>query len=202
MTILLTAAPALADALDSQIAANRGSALPINGDLDWTANASAANQAANLTLSHTSLGHLSSICSRSAEIVGTGPSLDLIFAAFRSSPLHWAELTDPGWTAMGSGVATGSDGALYVSVVFCQGAGGANPAPAPAPAPAPPPPTAPQPAATPVAPVVEPVSIDIVGLLNAVLTTSLDSLTTDDGGDDPIASLGSRYLTRATVFIV
>lgn len=204
LTMLLTAIPASADSVDAQVAASRGSSLPINGDLEWTANNSASSQAANLAIGHTSLGHLSSICARAAEIVGTGPSLDLIFAGFRNSGPHWSKLVDPGWTAMGAGVATGSDGALYVSVVFCEGAGGSTPPPPPPPPPEPAPapsPTAPSvaPAAAPtptVAPEPTPLSIDLVGLLSAVLTTSLDSLTTEDGDEDPIAAIGLRYLTE------
>lgn len=197
------ALPASADAVDSAVAAARGTGLATQSDAEATANASAARQAAAQNISHASISHLTSVCSRAAEIVGVGPSLDLIFAGFRASPNHWAKLTDPGWTSMGTGAAEGADGRLYVSVVFCAGAGGT---PAPAPAPSPPPvqppvarpqtppdassqrasggPTPPNVAST--SPVFE---VDLVGLITAILTTSLDSLTSDDSPADPVAVL-------------
>ncbi len=204
--------PASADAVDSAVASARGGGLAIQSDAEATANASASRQAANLTVSHASISHLTSVCARAAEIVGSGPSVDLVFAGFRGSPNHWSKLTDPGWTSMGTGAVVGADGKVYVSVVFCQGAGGSSPAP-PATAP-PPPPADPAPAAapsTPGTPAVTPrtpaaqpdsgtidvpaVEVDLVGLLTAILTTSLDSLTAEHDVDDPIAALLDRYVT-------
>ena len=163
--------------------------------------------AANLTVSHASIGHLTSVCSRAAEIVGSGPSIDLVFAGFRGSPTHWSVLSDPGWTSMGTASAQGADGKLYVAVVFCEGAGGSSappppqtPPPAPASPPAHTPPadesTPAQPAArSPLAEKTVPdIEVDLVGLLTAILTTSLDSLTAEDDLDDPIASLLERYV--------
>ena len=180
--------------------------LPASADAVDTAVA-AARQAANLTVSHASIGHLTSVCSRAAEIVGSGPSIDLVFAGFRGSPTHWSVLSDPGWTSMGTASAQGADGKLYVAVVFCEGAGGSSappppqtPPPAPASPPAHTPPadesTPAQPAArSPLAEKTVPdIEVDLVGLLTAILTTSLDSLTAEDDLDDPIASLLERYV--------
>lgn len=200
--VLFGALPATAGAVDSAVAAARGGGLPTHGDLEWTANNSAANQAANLALGHTGLGHLTSICSRAAEIVGTGPSVDLIFVGFRNSATHYSKLVDPAWTAMGTGVATGSNGALYVSVVFCvesNPSGSTTPAPTPEPAPSPTP-TAPSPGSTSgsnapahSASTAEPtVELDLMGLLSALLTTSLDSLTVPSDVS-PIATLGGDF---------
>lgn len=207
--------PASADAVDSAVAAGRGAGLAIQSDAEATANASASRQAANLTVSHASISHLTSVCDRAAEIVGSGPSVELVFAGFRGSPNHWSKLTDPGWTSMGTGAVVGADGKVYVSVVFCQGAGG-SPAPppppattpSPEPAPAPPPadqPAPPSPAGGPAAsqssqpsartPAVPAVEVDLVGLLTAILSTSLDSLTAEHQLDDPIAAILDRYVT-------
>jgi hypothetical protein len=202
------ALPASADAVDSAVAAARGSGLAIQSDAEATANASASRQAANLAISHASISHLTSVCTRAAEIVGSGPSVDLVFSAFRGSPNHWSKLTDPGWTSMGTGAVVGADGKVYVSVVFCQGAGGSPappPAPAPQPAPSPAPAPAPggsagattAPASQPAAGTVEmpDVEVDLVGLLTAILTTSLDSLTAEHDAEDPIASILERYVS-------
>lgn len=198
--------PASADAVDSAVAAARGGGLAIQADAEATANASASRQAANQAISHASLSHLTSVCSRAAEIVGSGPTVELVFSAFRGSPDHWSKLTDPSWTSMGTGAAIGADGKVYVAVVFCQGSGGAPPPPPSPPPPSPPAPAAPQPptaprsgSATP-APTVETaevpqVEVDLVGLLTAILTTSLDSLTSEQDADDPIAGILDRYVT-------
>lgn len=220
LALYLIALPASADAVDSAVAATRGSGLAIQGDAEATANASAARQAANGAISHASLGHLTSVCERAAEIVGAGPSIDMIFASFRASPNHLSKLLDPGWTSTGTGVATGADGKLYVAVVFCQSAAAAPaPPPAPAPAPAPPPAPTPQPAPAPASPApssiqprsapteaspIQPtpapaeiqadIKVDILGLITAVLGTSLDSLTADPATDTHMAAVLQRYV--------
>ena len=218
LALSVTALPAGADAVDSAVAAIRGSGLAIQGDAEATANASASRQAANGSLSHASLGHLTSVCSRAAEIVGAGPSVDMIFAGFRSSPNHMSKLTDPGWTSMGTGIATGADGKLYVAVVFCQGAAAPAPpppAPAPTPAPAPSPTPTPTPAPSGPAPSTPPnvssapasptpssntptpavtIEMDIMGLITAVLGTSLDSLTSEPSTDTHMASVLQRFV--------
>ena len=211
--------PASADAVDSAVAAARGAGLAIQSDAEATANASASRQAANVTVGHASISHLTSVCARAAEIVGSGPSVELVFAGFRGSPNHWSKLTDPGWTSMGTGAVVGADGKVYVSVVFCQGAGGSSTpppppppsAPAPSPSPAAPPPPADQPAppsseapeasatqSSPPSvgkPAIPEVEVDLVALLTAILTTSLDSLTADSDLDGPIAAILDRYVT-------
>ena len=200
--------PASADAVDSAVAAARGGGLAIQSDAEATANASASRQAADLAISHAPISHLTSVCARAAEIVGTGPSVDLVFAGFRGSPNHWSKLTDPGWTSMGTGAVVGSDGKVYVSVVFCQGPGGSPAPPPPAAAPTPPPadqPAAPAPVSgTSAAPPSQPdagtvdipeVDVDLVGLLTAILTTSLDSLTSEHQMNDPIAAILDRFVT-------
>ena len=207
LLLCLGALPASAGSVDSAVAVARGSSLDIQPDAEATANASASRQAANQTVSHASIAHLTSVCSRAAEIVGSGPNVDLVFAGFRGSPNHWSKLSDPGWTSMGTGAAVGADGKVYVSVVFCQGSGG-SPAPSPSPSPAPqpadqPPPPGPAPGAgsTPAAQSkagavdIPEVEVDLVGLLTAILTTSLDSLTAEDEFDDPIAAILDRYVT-------
>lgn len=213
------ALPASADAVDSAVATARGGALSIQADAEATANASASRQAADQSISHASISHLTSVCARAGEIVGAGPNVDLVFAGFRNSPNHWSKLTDPGWTSMGTGAVVGADGKVYVSVVFCEGAGGSPaPPPDPAPAPSPPPPAdpppppaepppateaapsaAPAPASQPEAEVLEvpEVEVDLVGLLTAILTTSLDSLTSEHEHEhtDPIAAILDLYVS-------
>lgn len=196
--------PASADAVDSAVAAARGAALGIQPDAEATANASASRQATNQAIGHASLSHLMSVCTRAAEIVGSGPSVELVFTGFRGSPNHWSKLSDPGWTSMGTGAVVGADGKVYVSVVFCQGAGGSvspPPPPPPAPPPPPPPPQAPNAPSASVSgaaaqtvgtPEIE---VDLVGLLTAILTTSLDSLTAEHDLNDPIAAILDRYVT-------
>lgn len=157
LALALTAAPAGADEVDAAVAAARGAGLPTASDLEETANASAAAQAAAGSLFHASIGSLTSLCAAAAEIVGRGPSVSAIFSAFRTSSLHWKELSDPGWTSMGTGLVAGGDGNLYVSVVFCRQSGASAPgtrstrpsgsgtAPARSPVAAPPPPPPPPP---------------------------------------------------------
>jgi hypothetical protein len=52
------------------------------------------------------------------ENVGMGGDLDAISAAFMNSPKHRANLLDPRWNWVGTGVATGANGLLYVVQVF------------------------------------------------------------------------------------
>jgi hypothetical protein len=129
-TVALVAAPAAADELDAAVAAARGSSLPIRSEVEQTARASAARQADANTIGHHSIGHLTAICYQASEVVGHGPDIASIFVAFRNSPGHWAEITKSGWTAMGTGAATASDGSIYVSVIFCKEK---SPSPAPSP---------------------------------------------------------------------
>lgn len=168
-TLALLAAPAGADEVDSAVAAARGGGLPISSGPERVANASAASQAAAGSLFHTDISGLG--CAAAAEIVGKGPSVSSIFSAFRQSGVHWAKLSDPSWTSMGTGLATGGDGNLYVSVVFCRQEGAVAPG-ASTPVPATPAPASPSPRSSgrreatpppppPPPPPPEPVDVDI-----------------------------------------
>src|SRR5205814_7191192 len=85
-----------------------------------------------------------------AENVGYGPSFDATTSAFYSSPTHRANILG-NFTVVGVGVATGSDGTVWVTEEFAR----LKSAPAPAPAPRPAAPrvsrSAPRPAAPPAA---------------------------------------------------
>ncbi|MFP5333031.1 MAG: CAP domain-containing protein [Acidimicrobiia bacterium] len=120
VVMVLPAVPASADAVDSAVAAARGSSLPIRAELEQTAQSSASRQAANLQIAHTSLNSLTAICSNAGEIVGSGPSVQAVFDLFMQSGYHRDLLLSSNWTAMGTGAVTGSDGKIYVSVVFCR----------------------------------------------------------------------------------
>jgi hypothetical protein len=138
------AIPASADAVDSAVNGTRATPLSNRAELESVANASAANQASRGQLAHTSLSGLTSVCSAAGEIVGAGSSIPLIFELFLQSGTHRPLLLSSNWTAMGTGSATGVDGKIYVSVVFCteispSSGGAASPPPAPAPASEPPP---------------------------------------------------------------
>jgi hypothetical protein len=135
--ILASAPAALADEVDSAVAAARGGGLPIRAEVEQTAVSSAAAQASAGRLAHASLGHLLSICEAAGEVVGAGPDVAAVFDGFRQSSSHWSIITGSRWTAMGTGSAVGSDGLLYVSVVFCDEIASSTPTTAPAPAPAP-----------------------------------------------------------------
>ena len=139
VVLVLPAVPAAADAVDSAVASNRGSALPVRAELEQVANASASRQAANLQIAHTSLSSLTSICSSAGEIVGAAASVQRVFELFMESGYHRDLLRSSSWTAIGTGAVTGTDGKIYVSVVFCRELNPAS-APSPAPAPTPPPP--------------------------------------------------------------
>ena len=139
VVLVLPAVPAAADAVDSAVASTRGSALPVRAELEQVANASASRQAANLQIAHTSLSSLTSICSSAGEIVGAAASVQRVFELFMESGYHRDLLLSSAWTAMGTGAVTGTDGKIYVSVVFCRELNPAS-APSPAPAPSPPPP--------------------------------------------------------------
>ncbi|MGH8936827.1 MAG: hypothetical protein ACRDXD_11295 [Acidimicrobiia bacterium] len=127
--------PASAADLYSTTAAARGSALPRLDAAASVAAGSAAAQAAAGQLFHTGLSGLLGVCGSVAETVGRGPSVSAIFDAFQASGSHWSIISSSKWTSMGAGQATGADGLLYVSLVFCQGAGGSSQSAAPSAAP-------------------------------------------------------------------
>ena len=134
--LLVGVVPAQADDLAANVASSRGSALPVTPTIDAMAQASAQRQANNGAISHSSLAGVP--CEAAGEIVGKGPSIQVIWQAFKASPAHWELIMRPGWTSIGTGVASAGDGALYVAVIFCRSSGDPVPAaPASAPAPAP-----------------------------------------------------------------
>lgn len=130
VVLVLAGTPgAAADALSSRVAAARGAPLPIESSVDAAAQASARRQADAGELGHSSLGGLG--CSSAGEVVGSGPGIDAIWAGFRASGSHWSLITQPGWTSMGTGVATTDEGTVYVAVIFCRRDGETAPTPPP-----------------------------------------------------------------------
>jgi hypothetical protein len=116
----IAAAPASADDVAAHVGSARSESLPVIEAADWTADASAAAQAAAGTIFHTDLSGLLGRCVSAGEIVGMGPSLGAVFEAFDMSPPHRNILMNPAWNAIGTGRATGADGKVYVSVIFCS----------------------------------------------------------------------------------
>jgi hypothetical protein len=148
--LMLPAVSASADAVDSAVNGARSSSLPNRAELEQFANSSASRQAAAGAISHASLSSLTSICSSAGEIVGAGSSVQVVFDLFLKSSSHRSLLLSSAWTAMGTGLATGADGKLYIAVVFCtevSPSGGGAPPPPPPPPPSPPPPPPPSPTA-------------------------------------------------------
>lgn len=137
-----TASPAFADEVAAHVAGARSGSLPVVASADQVAGASAASQAAAGRLYHADLSGLLGPCDSVGEVVGTGPNVAVVFSGFRDSPAHMSIITNPAWTAMGTGQATGADGRVYISVVFCDQAGSATPAVAPPVAVSPPAPLA------------------------------------------------------------
>lgn len=123
------AGPAAADELLVKVNASRQASVTLLPAAETIAQRSAAAQATAGRLSHTSLNSLLEVCSAAGEVVGYGPTVDAIFDAFAASPTHWDIITAANWTSAGTGIAVGADGALYVSIVFCQGATDAPTAP-------------------------------------------------------------------------
>lgn len=96
-----------------------------------------------------------------AENVGTGPDVESIQAAFKNSPEHYQNMTDPAFTEIGVAVTYGANGALWVTLDFLQPippqqASTAAAAPAPGPAPQAPAPARPAPPLATPAPTVPP----------------------------------------------
>lgn len=137
--LLIPAIPASADAVDTAVNGARSTPLPVRAEVESVARSSASNQAATGQLAHTSLSGLTSVCTAAGEIVGAGNSIPAIFELFLQSSTHRPLLLGSNWTAMGTGAVTGSDGRIYVSVVFCQETNPGSGVPEPPP---PPPPTA------------------------------------------------------------
>ena len=116
--------------------ASRGLApLQVSGEQTGLAQQRAEINAANNQLAHTpSLpAGVSENWTNLGENVGAGGSVDTIWNAFLSSPRHFANLTNPGFTHIGIGVASNGSTQYVVHRFMALGA----PAPAPAPAPEP-----------------------------------------------------------------
>ena len=131
---LVAVPPALADEVGGHVNSVRSGSLPVLAGADQVAGASAAAQAAAGDIFHANLSGLLGTCDSVGEVVGTGPDVPSVFSAFRQSSSHWSIITNPAWTAMGTGLATGTDGMVYVAVVFCRQTSGAAPSVAPPPA--------------------------------------------------------------------
>ena len=117
---LVVASPAFADEVASQVSSFRGNSLPVVAYADQVAGGSAAAQAAAGDLFHTNISGLLGACESAGEVVGAGPDVPSVFAAFQQSGSHRSIINNPAWTAMGTGLATADDGTVYVSVVFCR----------------------------------------------------------------------------------
>ncbi len=176
---VLRAAPAAAAASDevrmlsliNQVRASVGAPpLTLDPAISAVARQWADTMAARGGISHNpAMGDQIGGWSRLAENVGYGPTLDWVHQALVESPRHYQNLSDPGYSLAGIGVAS-SGGYLYVAQNFVQPAGGgrpvmteepaavADPEPAPPPAAArsttPPPTARPDPPAPAPAPVV------------------------------------------------
>ena len=117
---LVVASPVLADEVAAQVSSFRGRSLPVVAAADQVAGGSAAAQAAAGNLFHTNISGLLGACDSVGEVVGTGSNVPDVFAAFQQSSSHRSIINNPAWTAMGTGLATGADGTVFVSVVFCR----------------------------------------------------------------------------------
>lgn len=113
------ASPAFADEVAAHVTGARSGSLPVVASADQVAGASAASQAAAGSVHHIDLSELLGPCDSAGEVVGAGSNVAAVFSSFRQSPAHWAIITNPTWTAMGTGQATGATGTVYISVVFC-----------------------------------------------------------------------------------
>lgn len=117
---LVVVAPALADDVAAHVTGFRGSALPVIQVADQAAAGSAAAQAAANNIFHADVSGLLGPCESVAEVVGSGPNVPAVFAAFRESSSHRSIILNPDWTGIGTGLAHATDGTTYVSVVFCR----------------------------------------------------------------------------------
>lgn len=119
--IALIAVPAVANDLESAVASARGGSLPTLSEAQSLAGASASAQAAAGKPFHSDLSPIIGTCDSAGEVVGMGPNIEMIFQEFARSGVHWSVITSSKWTSIGAAQKRGSDGYLYVSVIFCQG---------------------------------------------------------------------------------
>lgn len=131
LLVTLVASPALADDLDVAIANARGQTLASNSAAEQLAESSAAAQAAAGRIFHADLMPALGPCAAVGEVVGVGPDIATVVALLVQSPSHWHIISDREFTAVGSGQVRGSDGRVYVSVVFCVETPQAPPPPPP-----------------------------------------------------------------------
>jgi hypothetical protein len=137
--LLLVAGPARADDVSAAVATARGgSGLAVDGDLSAFAQAASSRQASAGDISHSNLNPLLGKCNAAGEVVGKGPDVAAVFAAFAQSPGHWNTIRSSKWNALGTGAVWDAAGMVYVTVVFCQLSGAVSSPPPSAP---PPPPT-------------------------------------------------------------
>ena len=129
LIISLFALPAAADDLDSAVSSARGGSLPIHSQAESLAAASARAQANAGKPFHSDLSPIMDSCKSAGEVVGMGPNVQMIFEEFAKSGVHWTVITSSNWRSMGTAQTRGSDGYLYVSVIFCEGDAPANSAP-------------------------------------------------------------------------
>lgn len=129
LIISLFALPAVADDLNSAVASARGGSLPIHSQAESLAAASARAQANAGKPFHSDLSPIMDTCKSAGEVVGMGPNVQMIFDEFAKSGVHWTVITSSNWRSMGTAQTRGSDGYLYVSVIFCDQAAPTNTAP-------------------------------------------------------------------------
>lgn len=120
LIVSLFALPAVADDLDSAVAAARGGSLPIHSQAETLAAASARAQANAGKPFHSDLSPITDTCKSAGEVVGMGPNVQMIFDEFAKSGVHWTVITSSNWRSMGTAQTRGADGYLYVSVIFCD----------------------------------------------------------------------------------
>jgi hypothetical protein len=93
--------------------------LSVATDLQSEAQRHADDMAAASALWHTpDLASRVTGWKRLGENVGRGPNAQAIHAGFMASPTHRANILQPAYTQMGVGMATTSDGRLYISVLY------------------------------------------------------------------------------------
>jgi uncharacterized protein YkwD len=91
------------------------------GDAIDKAQAWAEHMAANGAIGHSDLpAGMINDWKALGENVGVGPSIDAVQEAFLASPAHRANILDPRYNSLGTGVAVGADGRTYVVQVFAQ----------------------------------------------------------------------------------
>lgn len=127
--VLVGASSVVADELGAAVNTLRSTPLSISADPSRLAGRSASAQAAAGMPFHADLTGLLATCESAGEVVGAGPNVSAIMAAFRDSPSHMSVIANPTWTTMGTGQERSDEGILYVSVVFCRESGQAPPVP-------------------------------------------------------------------------